>query len=238
MTKSWRTIVKVWLFCLVFLPITLSLGAWQLDRADEKANLLNLIETREALPVSDWQPTADVLEHTFQPYQIIGRFMESTFLLDNRIRDRQVGYEVLSIFELLSGEKVLVNRGWVKGDKYRQSLPVIETPVDTIVLEGYFYLPEGEVPILKETPMEKGWPKRIQKVQWNLIENSANAKLVTQSEFRLAHDKQAGSFQTGWPRTSILPEKHLGYAYQWFALSFALSLLTLLATIKIKKQAD
>lgn len=233
-----RASIKVWIFCLFFLPVTLKLGFWQLDRAEEKQLLLDRIEQRANQQATTWKPANDVRRHTYKPYRLEGFYQGESFLLDNRIRDGQVGYEVLSVFELISGDKLLVNRGWVKAGQYRQELPAIDVPAGSVSLRGYFYLPEGEIPVLKDIPFESGWPKRIQQIRWQEIENSLNAKLITQSEFRLADDNQAGHYRTGWPKTAMLPAKHIGYATQWFALAFALVVLTILATIKLQNSKN
>ena len=31
-----------------------------------------------------------------------------------------------------------------------------------------------------------------------------------------------GAFVTGWQAVNMTPEKHIGYAFQWFAMAFAL----------------
>ncbi len=234
MSKPNKAVVKVWIFCLLFLPLTIHLGFWQLDRADEKSIFLNALEAKKSQDLSVWQGDTPVEDNLFIPFEVVGHYQPEIFLLDNRISNGVVGYEVLSVFQLFTGEKILVNRGWIKAEKYREFLPEIASPRQLVTLAGHFYRPEGEVPILKQVPFSVDWPKRIQQVEWARINQAlGDKKLSALAEFRLVSDDQVGAYKTGWPETNMLPEKHLGYAYQWFALSAVLIILSSIATVKI-----
>lgn len=235
MNRPSAALIKVWLFCGVFLPITMSLGFWQLDRADEKTRYLDQISQRENKPLTVWQSNLKANQVFFQPFELVGHYQSQHFLLDNRVRNGKPGYEVLTPFRLFTGELVLVNRGWLAAGKYRHELPEINSPEALVTVQGRFYQSQGDIPVLKDVAEETEWPRRIQHIKWPLIEQAIDTRLTEQVEFRLIDAEQAGAFKVGWPKTSILPEKHLGYAYQWFGLSLALVVLTFVATAKIKR---
>mgnify|MGYP000668581412 CR=1 FL=1 len=238
------SIIKIWLFVLVFFPLTLRLGYWQLERSEEKKALLSMMDQRFSSPSVVLDIREPIL--AFRPYNLIGRFEEKHYLLDNRIRDGQVGYEIISPF-YVNGDKdlayIMVNRGWVKASKYRDQLPVINSPVGMIGLQGYFHETDGKVPVLKETLAIEGWPKRIQQVSWDAFSQQQTGELLFEYEFRLVEKDrpnddliESAHYKLGWPRTSILPEKHTAYAYQWFALAIVLLILAISATYKIRRE--
>lgn len=242
-----RTIIKIWIFALAFLPITISLGIWQLDRSAEKTLLLNTMNQRfTSLPVQ-MQSSEHMLP--FKHYLLQGTFSGKDYLLDNRIKDGQVGYEVLSPLYLTNrnGKEsfVLVNRGWIKAAKYREVLPEISSPSEQVELSGYFHETDGKVPVLREIEQDISWPLRIQQTSWKQVNQQLNGTLLFKNEFRLSASNeltdQSNSrvqFRLGWPKTSVLPEKHTAYAFQWFALATALLILSLSATYKLRNEKN
>ena len=238
------SIIKIWLFVLVFFPLTFKLGLWQLERSEEKQSLLSMMDQRFSSPSVMLDIREPIL--AFRPYDLIGRFEEKHYFLDNRIRDGKVGYELISPF-YVSGDKglayIMVNRGWIKASKYREQLPRISTPQGMIGLQGYFHETDGKVPVLKKTLGVEGWPKRIQQVSWDTFSQQQTGELLFEYEFRLLENDQANDdsadnvyYKLGWPRTTILPEKHTAYAYQWFALAIVLLILAINATYKIRRE--
>lgn len=227
--------VKVWLFCLCFLPLTLKLAFWQLDRAAEKTALLERVSAAKELPLAVWDGMPDDgSSFLARPYELSGYYQDKHFLLDNKVRHGRAGYEVLSSFLSLSGEVVLVNRGWLPAERYRSELPSIVTPSGLVRILGEFYQSAGQGMMLQPQQISGIWPLRIQQIDWPLIETALGRQVEIEHTLRLLDDAQPGAYQTGWPLTSILPEKHMGYAYQWFALSVTLVLLSLWASYKLK----
>ena len=103
---------------LVFLPILLALGFWQLDRADEKRRLLEIHQAQQLLdPISLNSLNLEQLKSLipFTKVQANAEIEEGIYwLLDNRINRGRVGYEVLQVAKV-DGSWLLINRGWVKG---------------------------------------------------------------------------------------------------------------------------
>src|SRR5882672_3722074 len=71
----------------------IALGNWQSRRADEKRAAAAALESKRVS-----------LRGVFRP--------ELTVLLDNKIRNHRVGYEVVTPLKLDDATHVLVNRGW------------------------------------------------------------------------------------------------------------------------------
>ena len=97
--RAFRPGVMPSLVVLLLLPLLLSLGAWQLQRADEKSALLDRQEARRQAPaqaIGELEQSADL---AFRRVLLRGYFdAEHSVLLDNRTRDGRVGVELLQPF--------------------------------------------------------------------------------------------------------------------------------------------
>jgi len=227
---------KVWIFSAVFLPITVSLGFWQLDRAEDKQARKSHIEKVRELPPVQLSAQTEIDPQSSRSYLLKGTYQSDySFLLDNRTMDGKVGYEVLTLFASEWGS-FLINRGWIQAPPYRDRLPEISAPSGLIQIQGRFHAAENETPVLNETSWESNaWPKRIQKVEWSKVESILPSPLSATRQFRLDNDKQPGAFVVNWSHSSLGPEKHRAYAVQWFSMTVALLVLTVLATFKLQK---
>jgi len=144
---------RLTLFAMVMIPFMVSLGFWQLQRADEKAAMAAAFEARQVqrpAPLSElWDMPAGSMGYL--PVQLSGTFLqEQYFLLDNRMHSGQFGYEVLGILRTESGAAVLVNRGWLAGDPSRRELPQVPQVPGRVALTGYVYVAPGAPYLLAE----------------------------------------------------------------------------------------
>ena len=208
------------LVVLALLLLLLALGAWQLSRADEKRELLALHEARRlAAPV-----TVDQLERrqdrAYVRVRLHGSFdAEHGLLLDNRIRGGQAGVEVLQPFyDQASGLWLLLNRGWLPWPDRRMA-PTFATPEGPLSLTAWAYVPLGEPFLLQQAQAAQGWPLLITQVEPQALWQRLGRAGLPQ-ELRL--EPGPAAFQVDWPVVAMSPDKHLGYAVQWFALAAAL----------------
>ncbi|MBT6181661.1 MAG: SURF1 family protein, partial [Halieaceae bacterium] len=138
-TLDWRTTLAT----AVLLPTLLFLGFWQLDRADEKIDLIARMDERRVLP-----PITPFQAQQLRAEELADRqlAMNATFtdgqyvLLDNRLRSGRFGYEVVAFIQD-RGLLVPLNLGWIEGDASRQTLPEVSLPVGTHELTGRLYQP-------------------------------------------------------------------------------------------------
>lgn len=218
---------RVTALALLFLPVLLSLGFWQLDRAEEKRQLQQLFAKRESagpISVEMANPETDL---RFQPVSLQGQYIEGRdVLLDNRIFQGRFGYEVVSPFRL-AGKKAIVwvNRGWVEGDKSRRSLPVISYPQGVMNLSGEIHVPQGQLLILAHEE-QQNWPRVMQSLDIDALKDAFEEPVFPYSVRLRAFNP--GSFEPSWVVVNIQPEKHTGYAVQWFAMSLTAILIALL----------
>src|SRR5690606_30035585 len=152
------------------LPVLLLLGSWQLQRAEEKRAIQDSLEARQQeapQPLASIDEQAEPQSLAFRRVLLTGEFdNRRIFLLDNRVRSGQVGFEIISPFRSNSGQWLLVNRGWVKGDPARRQLPsppAVEGQVET---EGLIHVPAGEPFTLGEQVLAPAqWPQLVQAVE-------------------------------------------------------------------------
>lgn len=213
------------LVVLALLPGLVGLGCWQLSRAEQKRELLATYTAHEVdapLPSTELQQTQDA---AFRRVHLYGRFdPEHSLLLDNRMRDGQAGVELLQPFhDQASGLWVLVNRGWLAWTDRR--VPVhFQTPEQALALSASVYVAPGGTFQLHPDPVGGQWPHLLTAVDpaqlWQQLEREGYAH-----ELRL--EPGPAAYRLQWPVVAMGPEKHLGYAVQWFALAAALVLLYL-----------
>ena len=227
---------RITLFTLLLFPLLLTLGFWQLERAEEKRGLAAMFAERErqgAVDVSGLD-SLDPQALAYLPVSARGEFLpERYFLLDNRTRNRRFGYEVLSPLRLAGSEQLLlVNRGWVEGDPARQSLPDVPQLQGEVELTGHIYVPPGEAYLLAEQQLEAGWPKRLQAVDMALASEALSGAPLFPYTLRI-NAGQPGALAVSWQVINVSPEKHTGYAVQWFSMAAVLLLLFVLRSSNI-----
>lgn len=221
---------QLWLFTLVFLPVLLSLGVWQLDRAEQKRQLqahMDQQQQRPAIPLSAVQPSTELAWH---PLQLTGQFdPERIWLLDNRTRNGQAGVEVLQLFhDQPSGLQLVVNRGWVAWPDRRQ-LPEVPTSEGNLQLQVEA-LPDPESGFRLHSTSEAGWPRLIAHVDPPALADQA--ALPLQPWIARLLPGSPGALRLEWPAMPMSASKHTGYAVQWFALATALLILFIWAGYK------
>lgn len=218
-------------FALVFLPVLLLLGFWQLDRAEQKRELLQTIQARQAGSPADLGHT-DL--DTLQNYTRViarGEFdNRHIWLVDNRVRGGRVGFEVVQVFKLDNGPRVLVNRGWLPAPASRTQMPQVPRHTGSTSLFAELY-PVSQHPLLNAQAETSHWPRIITEVNTAVMGESIGQTLST--GILKLDDASPAALQTGWQPINMTPARHIGYAVQWFGLALVLALLTLLANTNI-----
>ncbi len=128
--------------------------------------------------------------------------------------------QVLTAF-LTQGQILLVNRGWIAQGPDRRIAPDIPKVEGEVTLHGTAHTPNPNFFVLKEDDYNQvSWPFLIQKID---LEKSAQLFDYPMTPFvlRLAPD-ESSQFVREWHSHFMGPEKHYGYAVQWFSLAAAL----------------
>lgn len=225
---------RITLVTLLLLPALIALGFWQLQRADEKAQLQASWEMRQSqAPVELAELAAsDPGELAYRRVVLRGEYLPGHYLLlDNRVHGGRFGYEVVGLFELAGrAALVLVNRGWIAGDPARLALPEVPEMVGPTELTGHVYVSPGKPYLLAEQQLAPPWPLRVQALEPGalapLLEDISDAPLLP---YQVRIDPgQPSALTVAWQVVNTGPEKHHGYAFQWFTMAVVLGIFFLL----------
>ena len=222
-----RRYLAVIVVSVLFLT-TLWLGIWQLDRARQKVAIVAQIQEQAALPVAVLDATSDLdVIEPFRRLRVRGNYLaEKQVLLDNRIQQGRVGYEVITAMQIEDSDNIiLVNRGWVPLNYDRRILPDIRIDAAVHWVVGRARLPSKNF-ILRE--------KQFNTMQWEPVWQNLELDVYQRltsllvAPFYLELDDEAPyGFERRWVGyTDRWIARHRGYAVQWFALGITLLLLS------------
>ena len=210
------------------------LGFWQLDRAAGKEERQAALKAGRAVVLDETALGGPPRE--FARVEIGGRYDSShQFLQDNRTHQGQPGYFVLTPFRTAGHGAVLVNRGWVPVGPDRAVLPEIGAPDGEQRLRGTVRLPREDLFVLGDTGYATvGWPRVVQRVEIDAAEQSLGYSLAA---WLVALDPDAphGYVREWTAAPGLTPDRHRGYAFQWFALATAL--LTIWVAVNLRRSA-
>jgi surfeit locus 1 family protein len=161
------------------------------------------------------------------------------FLLDNISHEGAPGYEVLTVLRLEEGGELLVNRGWVPFSGYRDRLPDVSL-VDGSADDGSVQVLVGRLGMLpvaglaagRQAPASQGpWPRVTSFPEHAELEAALGGTLLP-PVLLLDPDSGAGYLRQ-WRPPGLAPERHFGYAAQWWM--FAAAALVLLVVLNLKR---
>jgi len=227
-----------------FLYLMISLGNWQLDRADYKSNLQSIIESRQSIsPVK----LSDLIDREkddwiYHPALAAGKYdTDHQIYYDNQVHNMTAGYSIFTPLRLTQTTGVLVNRGWIAVGKSRTELPEITlNNNDTVSITGLLSTPPSKGVVLSESAnsyME--WPTVLQYIDTVEIEKKLDYKLLPM--VLIMNDPQQTALEVMPIKINMRSEKHTAYAFQWFALSLTLLIIYIVVNTKNihkTKQAD
>jgi surfeit locus 1 family protein len=208
-----------------------ALGVWQLGRAGDKRALASDFATGgRAL---DWrQLPADAPR--YQRVVLRGRYdPERQFLLDNRSHESVAGVEVLTPLVLDDGSAVIVNRGWLPFGATRERLPSVAVDAGPRTVTGRI----DDLPrpgIWLEPPPASGWPRLVQYPTMPELSAALGRELAPRQV--LLDPGVPDGYVRAWTVPGAPPDRHLGYAVQWFA--FAAVTAVIWVVLSIRKEGE
>ncbi|MEE9397922.1 MAG: SURF1 family protein [Methylococcales bacterium] len=218
-------------FLIVF-PILLALGSWQLDRSEKKSLLVqqkNERTNKSEVALENFEVNIEDLRYL--SVKISGRYDGAhQFLLDNQSVQMKPGYFVLTpLIVAGKGFAVLVNRGWVPLGVSREILPDIALVEESVSISGIIDVFPGVGYRLEgaENPTDN-WPAVVQLIDVETLSKLLDYPLLPYQV--LLKKGQPGGYLREWESRfteTITPEKHVGYAVQWFSLGFVLAVIFL-----------
>jgi len=216
----------------VVIPILLiflvRLGMWQLHRAEQGASIYEQFDRETQLPALDSSSLNGHLDDVrFRWIELQGKYLSSRqFLLDSMTYEGQAGYHVLTPFAVNDGVSwVLVNRGWVLADPDRRVLPEVSVSEIPRVIRGMAEsLPQPGLSL--STPMNlMPWPQVVLFPSFEELEIRFEQSLIP---YQLLLDSNLpDGFSREWKPRALPPERHIGYAIQWFSFAGVLAFMVI-----------
>jgi len=221
------------LITVAFLYIMISLGFWQLDRAEFKHTLQQKITERKNLSAS----TLDELpqstdDRRYLPVQFTGEFdLEHSFFLDNKTFKGRVGYHVFTPVKLTATKAILVSRGFIAMGRSRTPLPKIDTPSGDLLIQGILDLPPSRTIVLAENVNQtEQWPVLLQYVDLTEVAQMLGYELYDMVLW--LNEDETSNFEYDLPVLNLNAAKNNGYAFQWFMMSLALFIIFIVVNTK------
>lgn len=206
---------------LVFILLFSWAGVWQLDRAQQKNELVALFE--DNAPYSRLHN--DMPVEIFQRIESLGQYKSARqVLIDNIVMAGRVGYYVITSFQLAPDAPLLiVNRGWIAKEQLN-TLPDIGVTDEFITVRGRV----GRLPRVGIRPGEAfegrgagvdSWPRVAVYPTLDELAQELDAELVP-FVLLLSPDADDG-YARQWQPPQSGPMMHYGYAFQWFVMALA-----------------
>jgi surfeit locus 1 family protein len=202
--------------CLLFFCLMCYLGVWQLHRYHFKQTLLTDYQQRASNAPAPFTALALTADLQFQHVKVQGELLDSlTMLVENRVHDGHMGFEVVTPLQIKGQDKLLlVDRGWV-------AEPPRFTGAQSAEITGVIkFLNEYQFILGKNILQPDVTPLRMQKIDTQEISKSLQ-KEVYPFVLRLDANAQHG-FLREWTMGGMTPERHMGYAVQWFIMAAVL----------------
>jgi surfeit locus 1 family protein len=220
---------------LAGVALTIVLGFWQLGRAQTKQALQGRIDefARQApiiLGAGEVRPD----ELALRRVEARGRFdARHAVFIDNRVYKHQPGFHVVMPLRLGQSDKyVLVNRGWIAAGAERTRAPVVNTPVQEVVVRGTAVPPSERFLELSSKVAEGNiWQNLVIERYRQATKLDVHPLIIQQTELAGAPDD---GLIRDWPPVDLKRNTHLAYAVQWFALAAAIFIYYLAVNVRRK----
>ena len=231
-----RTLVLGWVLAIVAIASFTSLGFWQSRRAIEKQAMLDaaaqVLAAREPVPLAAAADRARRRDYDWSSGE--GEFdARGPLWLDNQQRDGRAGIRAYRLFVPDRGVPLLVDLGWLPlpGDR---TLPAIQRPPGRIVVRGLLAPPPSAGLALGSGVVRHGDGWLLTRIDTTAIGPVlglsvplAPRVLRLDPALPLGYDRDLQLLANTLP-----PEKHRGYALQWFALALAVFVTALILTFR------
>lgn len=208
-----------WLLFLVFFPLFIALGFWQLQRAEEKKALQLQWQMNQAEASLMWPPSPGALDASlrFKPVVLKGHFDSAhQFLIDNQLQGGQSGYHVLTPLRLSEGPAVLINRGWIPLGENRGKVPVLPAISEGVVtIRGSVdRLHRVALKLQGATTPTDGWPAIVGVPEPGPLAQRLGYDVAPYQV--LLDPAEPDGWVRVWQVSHLDPGKNQGYALQWF----------------------
>ncbi len=217
---------KILIFAIIFVPITISLGIWQIERANEKKLIIaNYDKLLVSAPIALQK---NQMLNNWQPIETTGTYEDTIVYEDNAINNGKAGFKVYHLFRNDDGTFIFIHRGFIERNLIKNNLPEVEIPTEKKSIYGTTLFKQNNT-----------FVKNIEESDSRIIQEF-NASLLI-DKYPMLKDKylhpflfnldirDVNKYQPIEKPVNMTASKHIGYAIQWFGLCAALIILTIYA---------
>ena len=217
---------KILIFAIIFVPITISLGMWQIERANEKKLIIaNYDKLLVSAPIALQK---NQMLNNWQPIETTGTYEDTIVYEDNAINNGKAGFKVYHLFRNDDGTFIFIHRGFIERNLIKNNLPEVEIPTEKKSIYGTTLFKQNNT-----------FVKNIEESDSRIIQEF-NASLLI-DKYPMLKDKylhpflfnldirDVNKYQPIEKPVNMTASKHIGYAIQWFGLCAALIILTIFA---------
>jgi surfeit locus 1 family protein len=232
--RLWAVVATV-----ALMSVFIMLGSWQLGRGREKQAMVASFEQGAASSVILAEAAVDDLPR-YQHVAASGHYDSARqILLDNMPSSTgRPGYRVLTPFMREGSVRLLlVDRGWVPLGPSRADLPPVTVSDGLRMVAGRLdQLPAPGIRVgTAGAPGDTTWPRVLNFPQLADLEQVLGT--AVESRILLLDPALPDGFERVWrPALGFGPERHLGYAIQWFA--FAVVLLVIFISLSFEHKEE
>lgn len=243
--SSRTTAIVGWTAAVLAIVAFVSLGQWQLSRMHQKQAMLDAVEAtlaaRTALPLSVAGDAARARDYDWSAGQ--GRFVDRpAFVLDNQIHAGVPGLRVYRLFAPVDAAPLLVDLGWTPLADRATRLP------EATVVRGDGLLgrdmalrgllaPPPSAGLALGPALAPGDAVLMTRIELEAIAADAGLPALPPRVLRVDP-----ALDVGYARdldvlpNTLPPDKHLGYAVQWFGLALAVLVIALVLTFRKRRR--
>lgn len=230
-----------WTLAVLAIALFCSLGTWQWGRAQQKEAMLAatraVLDERRPLPLAIADDPARARDYDWAAGE--GDFIPGpAILLDNQTRGRQSGVRAYRLFQSAAGGvPLLVELGWLPVPGNRQ-MPDVALPAGRQRVAGLMAPPpSGGIAGPGISPQASG-DLLVIGMQVDALAQALHLRALAPRVLKLDP-----ALPLGYARdldilpNTLPPERHIGYAVQWFGLALAMLVMALVLSWHSRRKA-
>ena len=198
------------IFVFLFILLFCSLGTWQLYRLQWKQDLISQIgEGLKSTPIK----YSNNIKKNYQNVILTGNYNFKDQIYLYSLNDKgQPGFDVITPFETISKENVLINRGWIKKEfKYSSDINTMSNNISGMLRQvnrKNVFTPDND---LKENI-------------WFSIDLEDVSKITGKKFNKFIVYLEDKNIEMPQPKkiTVDVPNNHLKYAITWYSISISI----------------
>lgn len=229
-----------WTVALLAMAAFCGLGAWQLGRAKQKEAMLaavhKVLDERNPRSLAVAADAARARDYDWAAGE--GAFADApAVLLDNQQRDGRAGVRAYRLFVPTGAPPLLVELGWLPlpGDR---TLPGIDRPAGRIRVQGLLVPPPSHGIAAAVATKQQGGEMLTTGLDAASLAPGLGVGTLPPRVLKLDP-----AIKLGYVRdldilpNTLPPERHLGYAVQWFGLALAVFVTALLLSLRQRRRS-